>query len=462
LKANSQVVRCLVLAASLAGCKVYDQPIATVSMPATIADAGNESAASLDAASADAGKMRSRPVAQTLAADGGSTQRAQPRSERANGRAASSDSEDAGATDVKPDTEATVPADRPAADSGSAPDATCAQEAHCGHGWQRRLTLDGSQVSAALMDFPVLIRIDDRHLQEYAAAGGNDVYFTADDRQSLLDFEIESYWAGELVAWVRVPSLNADVDATLYLGYGDSKTGRAKPQSVWSNFHNVWHMAQDPSAGNDALRDSTERAHGTAHGLMTTEALVAGVAGPSLKLDGINDEISFINDLWGSGPSTFSGWVRQAGSLGQYGTSMISLGGDNDSEGSARFMLSHADDSKVKCGFYGNDDLTTAILPLDEWKYLTWTWDGSASAVYIDAVRVLGPASHIFINTAGLTGKLGNASFKFDYFMYGQLDELHIATNAHSSAWIAAEYANQRPGSSFIKTVGEPEPAPEH
>ena len=410
----------------------------------------------------DAGKGPSRPAVQPAAADSGS-RRAQQRPEGTRDRAETSDADDAGAAEAagaKTDSGEPITPGRAAADGGGVQDAGCTlEQGHCGRGWQRRLTLDGSQVAATLMDFPVLIRISDRHLQEYAASGGDDLYFTADDGVSLLDFEIESYYAGELVAWVRVPNLPAGVDTTLFLGYADGKSGRANPSGVWSDFHNVWHMAQDPGAGVDAIRDSTERAHGTAQGLMTAEALSAGVAGQSLKFDGINDEISFLNDLWGSGPSTFSGWVKQAGSLGEYGTSMLSLG-DGNSDGSVRFMLSHADAGKVKCGFYGNDDLTTAILPLDEWKYLTWTWDGRNSAVYIDAVRVLGPASHTQVNTSGLVGKIGNTSFKFDYFMYGQLDELHIATSARSSAWISTEYVNQRPGSSFVRALGEPEPAP--
>jgi hypothetical protein len=140
---------------------------------------------------------------------------------------------------------------------------------------------------------------------------------------------------------------------------------------------------------------------------------------------------------------------------------MISLG-DGSRDGSVRFMMSHADDGKVKCGFFGNDDLTTAVLPLNEWKYLTWTWDGRASAVYIDAVRVLGPANHAQVATSGLVGKIGNSSFRFEYFLFGQLDELHVSTSARSSAWIAAEYANQRPASTFVKSLGEPEPGVAH
>lgn len=363
------------------------------------------------------------------------------------------DDDDAGSGDAVD--ASTAPA--PAADGGSVFDAGTQPDSRTG--FRRLLTLDGAQVAEPLSDFPVLVRIEDAHLAAHAAVSGEDLYFTAEDGVTALDFEIERYEdTGALVAWVRVPVLNAGVDTKLYLGYGDGQSGRAQASAVWSSgFHHVWHLAEDPSAGDDAVRDSTARAHGTAHTSMTSEAVVSGVAGSGLHFDGIDDEITFYNDLWGSGPSTFSGWVKQQGSLGEYGTSVLSIG-DGTLEGSARFMLSHADSGRVKCGFMGNDDLTTAVLPLAQWKYLTWTWDGRESAVYIDAVRVLGPSRHTGVATTGLVGKMGASSFRFEYFMYGELDELRVATSARSSAWIATEYANQRPASTFIKSVGEPEP----
>jgi hypothetical protein len=329
--------------------------------------------------------------------------------------------------------------------------------APCEHGWQRRLTLDGSQVLETLVDFPILVRLTDPHLQAHAAKSGDDVYFTADDQSSLLDFELESYReTGELVAWVRIPTLTPGSDTQLYLGYGDGLSRRAESLGVWRAFHDVWHLAQDPSAGTAAIRDSTARAHGTAHRSMTASALVAGVAGPALAFDGVDDEIAFSNDIRGQGPSTFSGWVKHADKYSKYGSSLVSLG--NGNRGEARFVLPAAkNDLTVKCGFYGDDDdISTAVLPPGEWKYVSWTWDGRASSLYVDAVRVSGPVTHANVNTRGSSGKIGNTSFSFEYFMTGSLDEVRIATTARSRAWISLEYANQRPGSKFIKAIGEP------
>lgn len=449
---------CVFLGVSLGGCEVYDQELVAPRLPAQIAVADSGTWLADAALAVDAGTPRPRATSTPVGLDAGRGRAATPNRGDVSDVSDFGEGEDAGMTQIADASSG----ESPAADSSVAVDASSdATQSPDGLGWQRRLIIDGSQVSEPLSDFPVLVRLSDAHLAANAAVGGDDLYFTAEDGLTVLDFEIEHYDGGELVAWVRVPSLEAGVDTTLYLGYGDAKSGRARASAVWSDFHNVWHLAEDPSAGDAALRDSTERAHGTAHSSMTAQASVAGVAGRALDFDGLDDEVTFFNDLWGSGPSTFSGWVKQAGSLGEYGTAMISVG-DGTVDRSARFMLSHADDGRVKCGFMGDDDLTTAVLPLDEWKYLSWTWDGRESAVYIDAVRVLGPASHTQIATTGLVGKLGSSSFRFEYFMFGQLDELHISTSARSSAWIATEYANQRPASTFVRLIGEPEPGVAH
>jgi hypothetical protein len=196
---------------------------------------------------------------------------------------------------------------------------------------------------------------------------------------------------------------------------------------------------------------------------MPASALVAGIAGDGLAFDGVDDEIAFTNDITGSGPSTLSGWVNQANDTndtGDLGSSVISLG--NGTTGQARFLLSVADSKRVKCGFYSNDDLTTTVLDQGQWSFLAWTSDSDGTRVYVNGASVLGPASHSGVNTTGTNGRIGNTTFMYTYLMTGRLDEVRVATAARSSAWLAAEYANQRPGSTFIKPIGAAEAAASH
>jgi hypothetical protein len=330
------------------------------------------------------------------------------------------------------------------------------------YGWQRRLTLDGAQIPGALTDFPVLVRITDAQLKSTAATDGSDIYFTAADQVTLLDFEIESYESstGELVAWVRMASLSASTDAVLFLGYDDGKSTRSDAAGVWSGYVHVWHLSQDPVGGSGAIKDATGRAHGTAVGGMTSSARVAAVAGRGLSFDGADDEVSFVNDVAGSGPSTLSGWVKQAADSGDLGSSIISFGDGTTSD--ARFVLVRADQNQIKCGFYGNDKITTTVLPLDVWKHMAWVWTGSQSTVYVDGAAIFGPTGHTGATTTGNAGSIGGSTFVYDYSMTGQLDEVRVATDVRSAAWIATEYNNQRPSSTFIKSMGSAEAAPSH
>lgn len=331
-------------------------------------------------------------------------------------------------------------------------------------GWQRRLTLDGNQISGSLTNFPLLVRMTDADLRSFAAVSGSDIYFTAEDRVTLLDFEIESYSpaTGALVAWVRVPSLSAGNDAALFLGYGDGKTNRSNEAGVWTGHQHVWHLAQDPAVGSGAIKDSTQRANGTPQGGMGSGALQPAIAGNGLSFDGVNDFITFTNTLTGSGPSTFSAWVQQAEDTSDVGSSVLCIGSGGTNE--ARFLFSSAtvDSDRVKIGFYSNDAVSNTKLPRGVWKHLAWVWTGSQSTIYVDGAIVFGPTNHTGANTSGSDGRIGNGGFGFDYFMTGELDEVRIDNAARDTASIVTEFNNQRLSSTFIETIGAPEAAPQH
>jgi hypothetical protein len=348
----------------------------------------------------------------------------------------------------------------PEVDSDLGPSEDCDDSAP--FGWHRQLILDGSQVADTLVDFVLLVRITDRHLKDFAAGDGSDIYFVAADKTTPLDFEIESYAAesGALVAWVRLPSLSAGEDSVVYIGYEDGKSGRDNASGVWNGYRHVWHLGEDPSAGDGAVKDSTGRSHGSARGGMSGAARVAAVAGSGLSFDGQDDAVTYTNDVTGSGPSTLSGWVNQAADSGDNGASIISFGDGLSNQ--SRFLLGVAEQQRIKVGFYGNDRQTETVLERDTWKHVAWVWTGSESTVYVDGAVVFGPASHARANTTGTTGSIGGSTFGYDFFMTGLLDEVRVATEVRSAAWLKTELNNQRPGSTFIKSLGAPEAAPSH
>ena len=75
-----------------------------------------------------------------------------------------------------------------------------------------------------------------------------------------LKWEVEKYngTTGNLIAWVKIPSVSSSTDTVFYLMYGDSSinTDQSDPPNTWdSNFKGVWHMAD--SAANTTIREST-------------------------------------------------------------------------------------------------------------------------------------------------------------------------------------------------------------
>jgi hypothetical protein len=99
---------------------------------------------------------------------------------------------------------------------------------------------------------------------------------------------------------------------------------------------------------------------------------------------------------------------------------------------------------------------------VDTWKHVAWVWSGSQSTVYVDGAAVLGPTAHTNGNTSGSGGSIGGSTFGFNYFLTGQLDEVRVATDVRAAAWISTEFHNQRPSSTFIKSVGAAQAAPAH
>jgi hypothetical protein len=329
------------------------------------------------------------------------------------------------------------------------------------HGWLRRLVFDHGQVGGPLTNFPLLVRVTDAQLGAAAAASGSDIHFLAADQSTALDYEIESFDAasGTLVAWLRAPSLDAATDFVLYLGYGDGKPDRSNPSGVWSAHHYVWHLAQDPGAsGGGTIKDSTGRAHGSPQGAMTSANSISGVTGKGISFDGVDDCISFTNDITGNGPTTIQAWVNQNPQSSGLGSAVLGIG--TQATNQARFLFSfELASGQTKVGLYGNDR-TGVSLATGVWTQLVWTFDSGSSRLFVNGALVDGPATLNGAMTSGTAGRIGNSTFSYNFFLSGQLDEVRVSTTALSTAWISTEYNNQKPGSTFLKTMDAPQPAP--
>ena len=194
----------------------------------------------------------------------------------------------------------------------------------------KKLSVDSTKVSgsSALANFPVLVSITNADLKtttnggQVTDANGYDIIFTDSDGTTRLDHELESYdgTTGSLVAWVRFPTLSANVDTVFYMHYGNSSISSSQENvpGVWdSNYKAVWHLDETPANGVAGHDDSTGNPNDA------TPQGFAGAAGSTTnatgRIDGA-DEFDGNNDYLNVSDDnsldvtyiTISGWVKSS------------------------------------------------------------------------------------------------------------------------------------------------------
>ncbi|WP_396591852.1 fibronectin type III domain-containing protein [Allomuricauda sp. R78024] len=143
-------------------------------------------------------------------------------------------------------------------------------------GKKHAITIQAGQIAGSLdlVDFPVLITLD--HLNSEvldggassALNGGGDIRFSSDvNGDNQLAMEVVEFVTDPTPAnrrcqiWVKVPSLSASSDTTIYIWY--NKVGEVQPafdsafgsQAVWSSYFFVSHDGRTDSAGGRAITD---------------------------------------------------------------------------------------------------------------------------------------------------------------------------------------------------------------
>jgi len=341
--------------------------------------------------------------------------------------------------------------------------------------YRKKITIDSTKVTATLTDFPVLVSITDADISAAARADGFDIYFTDDDGSTKLDHELERWdnGTGELIAWVKVPSLPNAVDKDLYVYYGNS--GAADQQNapgVWSNgYVGVWHLREDPGPGGSGdMKDSRAVHDATAESDMTTSDQVAGQIGYGVDFDGSDDEVEAGDTaaLSVTGALTVSAWVNPTdlstgGTYPNAGIVSKYLGAGNE-RSYALFVDEEDDWAKFIVNSTGTTSGNTkvesiATLSVSTWYYLTGVYEPSSSLrIYIDGTvdntnSTSIPAS-IYDSTADMwIGRQYSSQTKKHF--NGIIDEARISNTARSADWILTEYNNQFDPATFLSVGAE-------
>jgi len=330
--------------------------------------------------------------------------------------------------------------------------------------WTHRksITLLASQIEApddgALTAFPVLISVTDAALGAIASADGSDLVFTAADAITPLERELESYSSGQLVAWVKIPSLSATIDTKIYVYYGNANAPASSPELVWTEkYVAVYHLHQDPGPGTAGdIRDATaNHRDGTAEPGMEPANSMAGQIGRALELDGVTDfiDVPAVTDMGNA--FTISVWMNLA-NVGQI-RSLLSNSSDGSNTDGFRFFVNTNGMADRRIRFEtGNggasDSAVTGAnaITSGQWAHVVAIVDRGQSTATIVVNGAIANAGDLSIrNDFQTTSDFELGRMESNNQFAGLLDEIEVASTTRPLQWIQTAFNNQSAPASF-------------
>lgn len=320
-----------------------------------------------------------------------------------------------------------------------------------GYEYRKKFSVDNTKVNGAgsLTNFPVLISLTDSDLATTANGGkvtnsnGYDIAFTSSDGTTQLDHELEEYSAatGEILFWVRFPTLSATVDTDFFIYFGNSS--QSIDQSVSTTWDNNYQLVLHLDDFEDATSNNND---GTNNGTTGTTGKIGNAR--QFSTAGADDFISVTDDasLDISGNITLSAWIN----INNFGDTpdLITKGDYTDaystwirSNGTLRFATQ-------------NNTLTSgSTISSGSLAYVSFTKSNSGRTIYINgnAAGSDGNTTNFDTNTSPLY--ISTSS----YGLNGMVDEVRVSNIARSADWIATEYENQNtPNSFYVENEEKP------
>jgi hypothetical protein len=313
-------------------------------------------------------------------------------------------------------------------------------------GHRTAITIDHSKViTTNHTDFPVLINTTNPDWKHTGSGGhvgntdGSDILFTSDDGTTKLKHEIERYTSstGELIAWVKVPTLSTSVDTVLYIYYGNAGVGaQADAANVWdSSFKGVWHYADGTTL---SAASSTGINNGTITGTMVAVAGKiggAGCSGGSTSCSSSNSSAGITYTTFSSTTPTLSAWIK----LDSLSPTYQNVAAFNAANG--LWLNSGKMDLYTTADHNANTSVGTG-----SWVHVALTYDGTTIRYYYNgATDGTGSASGFNFQINGSFKDNGGTADT----MRGSMDELRFSNTVRSAGWIATEYNTMNSPSTF-------------
>ena len=151
-------------------------------------------------------------------------------------------------------------------------------------------------------------------------ANGYDIVFSSDSGgATLLDWEVKTYDAttGEIVAWIKLPTLHVAADTIIYISVGDASitTFQGNVNGTWdTNFHAVHHFPGSGASVSSTVIDSTVKGNNLPNISGGSNFLVPSPLGLAMSGGGQYVYGTVTTDIPTAPPLTLECWFKQSSS----------------------------------------------------------------------------------------------------------------------------------------------------
>lgn len=330
------------------------------------------------------------------------------------------------------------------------------------YSYYRAITIDYTKVDGSNQtDFPVLVSGTYTYLKTVGNGGlvqnanGYDVAFYSDSGLTTqLKHETERYVAttGEVVYWVKVPTVSYTANTVIYMAYGDSgiSTDQSDAVNVWdSNFKAVIHA---PDGTTLTTEDSTSNNY---DGTVTSANAATGkVGGGAVFTNGTTSRVTLNSAAVNLNEGTISMWIKPS---------------FNATDGTFNYFF---DTTSARHAFFKSSmsGLVQMYNDARTTNYTGLTFTAGTWYHFVFVYKKTGNVQNLYINgvlqTAGTTaGTWGSTALGANAFFGNNhsnntsststLDEMRISNTSRSANWIKTEYNNQNSPSTFYSVGSE-------
>lgn len=327
-------------------------------------------------------------------------------------------------------------------------------------GFRKLITIAETMIPGTtdLTDFPVLISITDTDVLAEAQADGDDILFTASDGLTKLDHELVAYDSvtGAIEAWVRIPTLLAQSNTTIYMYFGNgAATAQENVADTWNaNYRAVYHLEGVYDGTTGEVLDSTSNNFDGEASASDIPAQVDGQVGKAQSFDEDTREeiiLDAANSMLSSPANiTLEIWLKQKDTTTPASQRRIYL-----VPGSAGTLISISTRSTGQfvvathngTGFNAAQNIETIANLGTTYHYVAIKLTATNTIARLDKVEKVNVAETIGSLGAGVIQlSQDGANLAWD----GDLDEFRISSVARSNDWLDACYNNQNAPGTYL------------